>query len=264
MDLISEQYSDSKNFAARIDLNRKFRTNPQPLTSWIFDQINFQGKSEILEIGCGNGILWKTNLDKIEEHLHIILTDFSLGMLKDAQKVLSNSQNRFEFKVMDAQEITYPDNYFDIVIANLMLYHVPNRKKAFSEITRVLKMDGSFYATAFGKNNMKELNDLVRDYLPEIDYGLEKLSDEFGLENGKSQLDNYFKEVELLRYQDHLEVNDSEPIINYILSFGRNMAILTDKKLNNLRKYLNEEIEDGGSMRITKDTGIFIANDPVK
>lgn len=166
MGLITEQYKDSSNFVARIELNRKFRTNPQPLTEWLFDQMDFQKNSRILELGCGNAILWRTNKDKIGSGQKIVLTDFSEGMLDDAKKVLGSTKDRFEYRVMDAQNINYPENSFDIIIANLMLYHVPNRKEAFSQITKVLTENGSFYASTFGQNNMKELNELIQEFYP--------------------------------------------------------------------------------------------------
>lgn len=189
-------------------------------------------RSNILELGCGNGILWKTNQDKIGINQRIKLTDFSEGMLNDAKTVLTDVKGNFEYEVMDAQNITYPDNYFDIVIANLMLYHIPNRKKAFSEITQVLKTDGTFYASTFGRNNMRELNDIFSDYYPQLKCSLDVLSNEFGLENGKSKLENYFEDIQVEKYPDHLEIDKAEPIINYVLSFGKNKAFLVIKKLN--------------------------------
>jgi ubiquinone/menaquinone biosynthesis C-methylase UbiE len=57
-----------------------------------------------------------------------------------------------------SHEIPYEDNSWDIVIANLMLYHIPDREKAIHEISRVLKPHGALYASTFGLDNMKELN----------------------------------------------------------------------------------------------------------
>jgi hypothetical protein len=62
MGLITEQYKDSSNFVARIELNRKFRTNPQPLTHWLFDQWIFrkiQGfwNLDVETQSCG-GLTW--------------------------------------------------------------------------------------------------------------------------------------------------------------------------------------------------------------
>ncbi|MTK64741.1 MAG: class I SAM-dependent methyltransferase [Methanobacterium sp.] len=263
MGLITEQYKDSSNFVARIELNRKFRTNPQPLTEWLFDQMDFQENSRILELGCGNAILWRTNKDKIGSGQKIVLTDFSEGMLDDAKKVLGSIKDRFEYRVMDAQNINYPENSFDMIIANLMLYHVPNRKEAFSQITQVLRDDGSFYASTFGQNNMKELNELVQEFYPRLN-SLETLSNKFGLENGKSQLEDYFGQVTMDKYPDHLEITDAQPVIEYFLSFAGNKSVLNPDKVDAMKNRINEIIESEGCMTVTKETGLFTARDPIK
>ncbi|HEX3013988.1 MAG TPA: class I SAM-dependent methyltransferase, partial [Methanobacterium sp.] len=167
-----KQYSNSKKFMARVELNRKFGTNPYKWTLWLFDQMQFKKDARILELGCGNAILWKSNLQKIPEDAHILLSDFSEGMLDDARGILGDAAERFEYDVIDAELIPYPDDSFDIIIANLMLYHIPDRKKAISEINRVLKSDGTFYATTFGLNYMKELSDLVSNYDKKINCSL--------------------------------------------------------------------------------------------
>lgn len=41
MTSLLDQYVDSKNFMARVELNRRFGTNPHKWTLWIFDQIQF-------------------------------------------------------------------------------------------------------------------------------------------------------------------------------------------------------------------------------
>ncbi|ADZ10202.1 Methyltransferase type 11 [Methanobacterium lacus] len=263
MGLITEQYKDSSNFVARIELNRKFSTNPQPLTRWLFDQMDFQKSSRVLELGCGNAILWRTNKDKIVSDEKIVLTDFSEGMLDDAKKVLGSLRDRFEFKVMDAENISFPENSFDIVIANLMLYHVPNRKEAFNQITKVLADNGLFYASTFGRNNMKELNELVQEFYPQLN-SLETLSNRFGLENGKSQLEDYFEKVTMTEYHDHLEITDAQPVIEYFLSFAGNKSVLKPDKLDAMKTCINEVIEDNGFMKVTKETGLFRARYPFK
>jgi len=164
---------------------------------------------------------------------------------------------------MDAENISYPENSFDIVIANLMLYHVPNRDKAFSQITHVLTENGLFYASTFGKNNMKELNELVQDIYPQLN-SLETLSNKFGLENGKAQLENHFEHVKINKFPDHLEITDSEPVIDYFISFAGNKSVLSRDKIEKLRDHINEVIEDEGSMKVTKETGLFTAKDPIK
>lgn len=41
---------------------------------------------KVLEIGCGDGTLWKENKDKLPENIEITLSDTSEGMLRDARR----------------------------------------------------------------------------------------------------------------------------------------------------------------------------------
>ena len=264
MSLLSEQYFDSKKFMARIELNRLFRTNPYPWTLWIFDQIKFPENAKVLELGSGNAILWKSNLERIPDDAQILLSDFSNGMMEDALKVLGNASNRFEYEIMDAQQISYPDDSFDIVIANLMLYHIPDRKKAISEISRVLKADGALYATTYSQDNLKELTDLLKNYDDTLSNSMEPFARAFGLENGKEQLYESFEEIEMINYIDSLEVTEAEPLINYILSFGRIKENINDENLREFKNYINDILDKDGKIKISKDTGIFIAKKPNK
>nr|WP_319373708.1 class I SAM-dependent methyltransferase [uncultured Methanobacterium sp.] len=262
MSLLQEQYSDSKNFMARVELTRMFKTNPYSWILWIFDQIQFPDKSRVLEIGCGNGLLWKANLNRIPEDAHIILSDFSQGMLSDARRVLGDDADRFEFQVLDAQEIPFPDDSVGIVIANLMLYHIPDRKKAISEINRVLKSDGALYATTFGLGNTKEISELVSAYNDEIYYSLVPLARAFGLENGKEQLSESFDQVQMIKYPDGLEVTEAGPLVDYILSFGKVNQDLNGQNRKDFENYVGDIIKKEGMIKITKDNGIFVATQP--
>ena len=264
MSLLSEQYSNSNKFMARIELHRRFRTNPHLWTHWIFDQISFPENAKVLELGSGNALLWKSNLKRTPEDAHILLTDFSEGMLDDARKVLGEDHKRFEFEIMDAQEIKYPNDSFDIVIANLMLYHIPDRQKAISEISRVLKPEGTLYASTYSENNMKEFTDLLRSYDKDLYNPIKPFAHAFGLENGAEQLSKSFKDVERINYVDSLEVTESEPIVNYVLSFSSMKGNIDGDNLDGFKEYLDDVLDkNGGVIKITKDTGIFIARKPI-
>src|SRR5437868_570166 len=61
----------------------------------------------------------------------ITLSDFSPGMLQEARQNLAGSPQSFSFQVIDAQSIPLDAGSCDCVIANHMLYHVPDRLYAF-------------------------------------------------------------------------------------------------------------------------------------
>ncbi len=262
MTSLLKQYSNSSNFMARVELNRRFGTNPYKWTSWLFDHIKFKKNARVLELGCGNGILWKSNLQKIPEDAHILLSDFSEGMLDDAKLTLGDAAERFEYEVIDAEQIPYPANSVDVVIANLMLYHVPDRRKAISEISRILKSDGVLYATTFGLNYMEKLSDLVSNYDKNANCSLESVAHAFGLENGEKQLSEHFENVKLIKYSDGLEVTEAKPLVNYVLSFNRVKNVINGDKIIDFEDYITNILNENGKIQIEKKSGLFIAEKP--
>lgn len=63
--------------------------------------------------------------------------------------------NNVSFKQIDIQDINFLDETFDIIIANHMLYHIPDLQKALHEVKRVLKAVGKFYSTTNGNGGMR-------------------------------------------------------------------------------------------------------------
>lgn len=255
--LLTQQYKDASNLNARIELHKRFSTSTQNWYEWIFEHFTFADNSQILELGCGSAEFWRHNRERIPQDWSVTLSDFSAGMLEDARQNLRDSKRPFTFQVIDAQAIPFANESFDVVIANHMLYHVPNRARALSEIRRILKPDGHFYATTIGETHLQELDDLVERVTNTGIFG-ERLRHEFTLESGYDQLAPYFSQVTLDRFIDGLAVTEAEPLIAYILS-TRTRLSLTDERIETLRTMIEQELAEHGAMHITKSSGIFIA-----
>ena len=104
----------------------------------------------ILELGCGNAAMWKKHVGALPEGCELLLTDLSDGMLEEAQRQLGKHE-RVRYAQVDAMDILCGDARFDAVIANMMLYHVPDIDRALAEIRRVLKPDGWFACATNGE-----------------------------------------------------------------------------------------------------------------
>jgi ubiquinone/menaquinone biosynthesis C-methylase UbiE len=254
--LKTDQYRDSSNLDARVEIHRRFSTNPYGWFNWLFDTLEkFPANAKILELGCGPGYLWRECSSRIPAGWDITLSDLSSGMVDAAWRNLVVTGRAFQFKEIDAQEIPFEDETFDAVIANFMLYHVPDRPKALYEIKRVLKPGGELIAATVGNNHMREATHWTQQVSRESSL---PFSVPFTLENGFDQLASVFSMVNLVRYPDSLKVTEVKPLIAYILS-NVSAGVLVESELINVEKELNKELETKGQISITKDSGLFEA-----
>lgn len=260
--LQEHQYKDSSKFNARIYLHHRFGTNKYPWPRWVFDRLRKEDNLRVLEIGCGNGLLWRLNADRIPGSWRITVSDFSEGMLNDARNNIGNSVSTIAYELVDVEDIPYQNAFYDIIIANHMLYHVPNRKKAISEIRRVLKRDGIFYATTMRDNYMREMGDLIREYRSKPHGGNKpnELIANFSIENGAEQLRKCFNEVRLEIYENSLLINEAEPFVKYVYScngINRGRSILDEGERDAFSEFVKDRIKRDNNIIIQSDFGLF-------
>lgn len=253
-----EQYKDATNINARIALHEKYSTNPQGFHEWVFDQMDLNGGYCILECGCGPGALWFKNKDKIKKPMEVTLVDLSAGMLENAKNNIGsiNCVN-FNYIEADIQELPFKDESFDVVIANHMLYHIPDINKAIKEVFRVLKPKGSFYSSTFSRKHMHQLNILTNKY---VELPKERVSDRFTLENGYDYIKEVFGNVEVKIHKDSLLVNDADAIINYIMSGSYAKKQLVGAKKEKFVSDVKYMFDQKPEMFIQKEAGVLIAH----
>lgn len=255
-----EQYRNALRLQARIRLYDRFSTNKIGWHRWFFDQLGSASDLKILELGCGDAALWSRNIDRVPPSWSITLIDISPGMLEAARTHLNDQSNQFAFLTADAQAIPFHDNEFDIVIANHMLYHVLDIGQALSECHRVLKKNGRLYTSTMSKSHLQEIEQLARLFDPAIRV-LDDVMERFHLDNGAEILASRFSDIEWIRYEDYMQVDEAEPLIHYMTSTPMNARLfLTGEKLEAFKSYLNAKIRQGnGGIYITMDSGFFLS-----
>src|ERR1700758_1342239 len=94
----------------------------------------------VLEVGVGTGI----SLPLYSPNVRIFGTDISEAMLKKAKQRVAEAhlKNIEGLAVMDAEKLEFPDNSFDVVMAQYVVTAVPNPEAALDEFARVLRPGG--------------------------------------------------------------------------------------------------------------------------
>lgn len=101
---------------------------------------NNGSNKNVLELGCSKGYFSLEMLDKGMNVTGIDISDVAIEQAK--QGASSMNFENFEFYVMDAANLKFPDSTFDKVVGGAILHHL-DFENALKNISRVLKKKGS-------------------------------------------------------------------------------------------------------------------------
>ncbi len=250
--LEKENYKTSKNLEDRISLHDKYSTNKQGFTNFIISHYELEDGMRVLELGCGTGDMWMGRDELVSKCSRLVLSDFSEGMLETTKKNLADYEN-IEYEVIDIQDIPFEDDSFDVVMAHMMLYHVPDIAKGISEVRRVLKPGGTFYSATYGENGiMPYVCSLLKEYNIE-----QRLNTRFTIQNGRAQLEEFFDDVRFSEYEDSLAVTNVDDLVTYMYSLV-SMTDIQGLPREDVKRVLESHMVDG-VLNIPKEYGVFIS-----
>lgn len=105
--------------------------------------IKDNGKNKIiLEYGCSTGEFACDIIDVpkfAKEYVGIDISDVAID--KANKRLTDNEKSYCKFLVMDAENMSFENNYFDLVFGRGIIHHL-DLEKSFSEISRILKTGG--------------------------------------------------------------------------------------------------------------------------
>ena len=97
-----------------------------------------KNSDRVLECACGTGAISIFIAPVCKE---LIVSDYSVGMLKQAKKKLKNYDN-IDYRRVDITDIEAEDNSFDVVVAGNVIHLLPDPQRAMNELTCVCKDGG--------------------------------------------------------------------------------------------------------------------------
>lgn len=268
-DLLTQQaYADDAKLNIRRRTHELYTVPRIDFGQWVVDRIAWRGDERVLDVGAGPGSYFEPVKRRIPEGVHVA-GDLSFGMLRRQRQ--NDYAAGSHLANIDVQTLPYGDDSFDVVLANHMLYHVPDLDLAVQEIKRVLKPDGLLIAATNSVQNMPEFNTLYRRallLLTNFEYQSEVLRSDahrFSLEDGIMRLSRHFYAVARYDLPSALVFSEPDPVIAYFES-TRDLqeatlpeGITWEAFIDVMRQQVTRLIDHSGRLVVKKLTGVIVA-----
>ena len=234
----------------------------EPWYPWLAARVAWPPHGDVLEIGCGSGLLW-INIAPLLPPLRLTLTDLSEGMVAAAAAAVAPLPGieLTAAQACDAESLPFDDASFEVAMANHMLYHVPDPALTAAELARVLRPGGVLLAATNGPHHLNAVSDLQVQVFGSSPREL--VSRRFGKENGAAILGRAFASVEWHDHPGTLECPDPDAVVSYIASTALAQES-PPEKMDELRAAVDARFAaDGGVLRAPIESGCFVARGPL-
>ena len=129
---------------------------------WLYEiknQLPQDRNLRILDVGCGAGFF---SVLLAKEGYQVTGVDLTPDMVENARTLAEEEKTDCEFLVMDAENLRFADESFDVVISRNLTWTLPDVKSAYREWVRVLKKGGILlnFDANYGLSDFTDLSEL--------------------------------------------------------------------------------------------------------
>ena len=107
----------------------------------------------VLDLAGGTGDITRLMAPRVGDEGHVVLTDINAAMLSNGRRALLDSgiTGNVTFAQVDAEQLPFPENSFDLVTIAFGLRNVTDKQRALDSICRVLKPGGCLLVLEFSR-----------------------------------------------------------------------------------------------------------------
>ncbi len=107
----------------------------------------------VLDLAGGTGDLTRLMAPIVGEHGHIILADINAAMLGNGRSRLLDRgiSGNVDFAQVDAEQLPFPDDSFDLVTMAFGLRNVTNKQRALESLYRIIRPGGRLLVLEFSR-----------------------------------------------------------------------------------------------------------------
>lgn len=118
-------------------------------TDVVLDAADVQAGQEVLDVGCGTGVLARAALTRVGVRGHVAAVDPNDGMLAVAR----HAEAGIDWYTGVAEQLPFPDRSFDRTVSQFALMFFTDQKAALRELGRVTRRDGRLSVAVWDRLN---------------------------------------------------------------------------------------------------------------
>jgi len=136
----------------------------------LVDYANIKPDSKVLDIATGTGVVAMAAAQCLGNDGRVQAIDLSENMINQAQTKLKHAGfDNVDFHIMDAENLEFESNSFDVITCSYGLFFMPDMSAALKSWLRVLKPGGKIIFTSFAPSAFQPLTEIFIKNLAEYD-----------------------------------------------------------------------------------------------
>ncbi len=198
----------------------------RPFSQKLLSLAPLERGKRVLDIATGSGLAALIAARSVAPEGEVVGVDLSGRMVELAgQRAAQERIENVRFLQMDAENLRFPDQSFDVVLCALGLMLFPQPGLALSEMCRVLKAGGAAAVSVFGRGSKVALRSFIEAFLPHMPPADQRGPSTFGFGKGDTLREALhqagFSRVHTEEQAHTLTLHTAEGVWEMMLSLGR-------------------------------------------
>ena len=123
---------------------------------WLVDTAQIPEGATVLDVACGRGAVLFPAAQRVGAKGKVIGIDLAEGMARETDaEIKRRGLSQAEARQMDAENLDFPDSFFDVVLCGFSLQFFPHLDSALKEFRRVLKPNGKVAVTTWAGDDSR-------------------------------------------------------------------------------------------------------------
>jgi SAM-dependent methyltransferase len=202
---------------------QQHRTNPgqgRGFVEWLVDMLPAEGGIAILDAGAGVGRFTRPLARRGRGR--VVACDLFPGMAGAIREAARAESLPVEVAVADIERLPFADGAFGLVLANHVLYHLPDLDRGVRELARVTAAGGLCVATTNADDIPVPVIELHHAVLGRLGVsGAPERRSSFSLANGEERMGVGFRQVELRVFESRAVFDTPAELVEAYQTTGR-------------------------------------------